>query len=310
MKKFVVLAVFVFSLSFPVHSDQSSTNQFCSTINCDCSALSSEYWNEICLQQEQLIKEGCLNNQSNGFCGIHGEKAQPLALDIANFESNHDTIYLSASIYRDKFEAIFLDINTEASLVLKDVKYANYYKAKQRLTNLDENLDNVFSISLMMNELVVIDKKLKPRELWQDFGEASLMAAEELYGVSNSLMSFILDGKKTFNITDITYSSKRLAGYAYEQAAFAFGKSGNDRKAAKLWRLAAQTSKDLIAMNDKLFATSEEKRYVMAQAAARLHRASYHWLQTKDGEKAKDSYDESIGLYAKLNKDIEVLVAE
>ena len=307
MNKFVVLAVFVILFSINAQSEQSSTKQFCSNINCDCSALAGEYWNEICLQQEQLIKEGCLNKQNQGFCGIHGENAKPIALDIANLAkapSNRFDYQNAYSLLAKKFTFI----KKEAEDIHDDVQLANYYRAKQRLTHLDQELDNLFSISLSIQDLNLKDKKSK--SLWRDIAKSKTHTAEKLYGMSTKFVGMINLGKKTFNITDITYTSKRLAGYAFEQAAYAYGKSGDNKKAAKLWRRAAQTSKDLISKNNTLFKSDQEKRFVMAQAAARLHRASYHWLLSQNQEEAKDSYDESIELYASMNKDIEVLVVD
>ena len=275
----------------------------CSKVNCDCGSLTSDSMQALCRQQERWVKERCVNDQPRDFCGIHGEDGTPLALRLKINKGVAVLPLTEIKTNHKKVATMYWAIHTDTKEVLKNTKLKQYLEAKNGLKNIEAYMDNLFSIQLQVaTSWIKNGKPEKAIDAWKDYSTDTLDVAKDLGALSESIIRGIQDGKTGYYLYDIAATSLRLSGYAYEMAGYAYGKSMRNEKAAQTWNKASKANQFLVSLNDRFFSSAGDNRRLLEQAASRLHRASYHWQLSKNFKKSKESYEESVQLYARIEK--------
>lgn len=251
----------------------------CSAINCDCDILPTQSWVKACKDQEARIITSCVKKENNNlaFCSLHGPLANrlPLALEIREQEllALEDIPNLN-----NKVAALYWAIIKDFESFESRLKAADYKAAKSKLDLVRNNVDTLFDIQLQVAGSLAADNKVMLSQLaWRDFSADTLSFGSDFYirgeAVLNSYDELTVASVRA-QYRDLGVQLMELSGQVYEQVGFSYANGMRHKHAAKAWKNAAAASALVMAHNgDK-----ESAKFYRFQSAARLHRASYHWV--------------------------------
>ncbi len=268
----------------------------CSAISCDCASLPSKSWVDTCTNQEARLIADCVKNKPKaedaGFCSLHGPAANRLPLSLTVNKS--DVIALeSIPKANNKVAALYWAIIKDFDAFESNLKRADYEDAKNKLTALSKNVDTLFVLQQQVaNSLAADGKAMLAQLAWRDYSADTLSFGSDLYIRAEAILNnydqmtvaLIRDQYR-----DLGIELMNLSGKVYEQVGFAYANGMRHKHAGQAWKNAAGASSIVMAHNpDK--STAEFYRF---QSAARLHRASYHWVIGSGRGSAEESLAES-----------------
>lgn len=268
----------------------------CSAISCDCASLPSKSWVDTCKNQEARLIADCVKNKTDvnelGFCSLHGPAANrlPLSLkveksDIISLEDIPKTNNKVAALYW----AIIKDFDSFES----NLKKANYDDAKNKLTVLSANVDTLFTLQQQVaNSLAADGKGSLAQRAWRDYSADTLSFGSDLYiraeAILNNYDQMTLASIRD-QYRDLGIELMKLSGKVYEQVGYAYANGMRHKHAGQAWKNAANASALVMAHN----ADKTNAEFYRFQSAARLHRASYHWVIGSGRGSAEESLAES-----------------
>lgn len=278
---------FILFLLFGIHSALAAEQ--CPAINCDCSTLPNQNWVSTCLAHEARIKSACVANSNTpkDYCSIHGLNARPLALAIkfSEFELSAST---DVAELNDKISSLYWTITNDTEKAKEDFDRKRYSRSLQILKLVDSNIDNLFQMQQQLESVFVArESRRKASSAWKRYAKKTSEYSAKLQEVGVGMYAQLASAqsnkeKKIFSI--LAQKTLRMAGKSFELSGYAFGKSNQHKMAARKWHSAADVATELAKINKALGAKKNNIRYAEFQAAARLHRASYHWIVNKNTE--------------------------
>lgn len=270
----------------------------CPAVNCDCASLPSEVWQQSCARHETAIKKACADNKgvATDFCAIHGLNATPLPLltDLTGVEVVSEA---EISSLNNKVAAMYWSLHADLDLAGEAIKAKKYGRGQEVLKLMDDNIENLFRVQRQVTtSFIAYEEEGDAENAWEDYSEDSLKMARDIDKFGTKLLKQYDEAqedkpKRAYGI--LAVKALRMAGKAYEHAAYAYVQDRQHDDAAKIWKRASEISK--IILDHKIATNAEQAHidYYRYQTATRLHRASLHqWL---DGEEkdAKKELEES-----------------
>lgn len=283
----------------------------CPAINCDCASLPNQNWVSTCRAHEIRIKTACVANSNTpkDYCAIHGLNAKPLPLAMKLSSSAFDAS-LDTEALKEKISSLYWAIESNTTKALEGVESKRYGRSLKILKLIDSNVDTVFELEQQLTSAFSERKdKKKARAAWKKYARDTNEFAINLKSFGTAIYAKIASAesskqKKIFSV--LSQKTLRMAGKGFEHSGYAFGKTRKHKQSARTWSLAADIAKNLAVINKELGANKNNVRYAEFQAAARLHRASYHWAvneNTKDSLAVLKDSQSYLGHEAQKNLD-------
>ncbi len=146
-----------------------------------------------------------------------------------------------------------------------DVSYNNMFIMQQKISaSISESFDTAHT-----------------QLAWRDFSQETLVAAVDLFNYGEYLLNAYdneANEKARDQKRDLGLKVMALSGKVYEQVGLAYDKGVRHKHAAEAWKYAAKASSLVLAHNEEGSVLAAYNDYYRLQSAARLHRASYHWM--------------------------------
>ncbi len=287
ISSFIALVVMGFS------STAFSAEQ-CSSISCDCASLPTKSWVETCKNQEARLVANCVKNTSAelGFCSLHGPLANrlPLSLEI---EEKQALALEEVPKLNNKVAALYWAIIKDFESFESRVKALDLDAAKAKLDIVSNNVDTLFGIQQQVSASLLADKKESLAQLaWRDYSADTLSFGSDFFIRGESILNNydeITVARVREQYRDLGVQVMELSGKVYEQVGYAYANGMRHKHAAQAWKNAASASTLVMAHN----ADRDSAHFKRFQSAARLHRASYHWVLGTGRGGAEESLAES-----------------
>jgi len=295
-------------------SIQAMSAEQCPAINCDCAALPNPTWVEVCEQHENRIKKACVDNANTprDYCLVHGLNAKPLplAIELNEFTSSE---FDYVDDFDEKISALYWAIHADTGEATEAFENKKYPRVMQILKVTEANLDNIFNMQQNVEAIMVSkNRSSRIRGAWKDYSPKTEKYAQELEVLGRKISEKIPTAttpkeKKIFTV--LSKKALRMAGKGYEHAGYAQGRALRHKNAANNWKVAASISVFLAELDKSAGGKRSNAQFAEFQSAARLHRASYHWLLDNKASKATDTLRESqLFVNREEQKNLEVLV--
>ncbi|TVZ39886.1 hypothetical protein P886_4301 [Alteromonadaceae bacterium 2753L.S.0a.02] len=265
----------------------------CMNINCDCNALPSETWKEVCSIKELNLKNTCQKTMAEqiGYCSIHGPEANYLPLSI-NRETTSVEQSNSVKTINHKLAAIYWAMHKDLEHINTSVKQAKYDEAEQRLETIQANLENLFDFQKKMVAILNdTQNSAKAEQSWRNFAEDTDAVGASLAHIGNELLLTQADQPSSSPAKQAAINILQATGNVYEHVGYGYSKGIRYALSAQAWKSAAESSSTVLKNSPD--AAPEAIEHYRYQTATRLHRASYNLLLTKDEEAAKETLEQS-----------------
>ncbi|MFL0799927.1 MAG: hypothetical protein K6L80_05725 [Agarilytica sp.] len=277
----IVFIPFLLLIILGVSSAHSAKN--CPAINCDCSSILNENWIKACATHEERIKKACVANSNTpkDYCSVHGPNARPLPLAIEFSEFNLDPS-TDVDVLNEKVASLYWAIHADSLEAKEAFEEKSYARSMQILKLIDSNIDNLFEMQQKVSFVYLSrDDAGKAAGYWKKYAGDTNKYAKKIQALGMSIYDQYPSAtskkeKKIFGV--LSQKALRMAGKGYEHSGYAGGQAEQHKKAARAWKSAAEIAGTLTEMNRALGAKAGAIKFSEFQAAARLHRASYHWM--------------------------------
>lgn len=275
-----VVSILAVSLSFSAFAQ----NQ-CAQIQCDCASLPTESWTKTCANQEARLIADCVKTgvDTGQYCSIHGPMANRLPLEL-NVDSKNLTALAPTDISaaNNKIAVLYWAIIKDFDSFEVQLKQADFIEAKRKLDTINANVDELFRVQLQVTESLRLDDKAPMAQLaWRDYSADTLSFGSDFFIRAESMLNSydtIANKTERENVRDIALKLMILSGKVYELVGYGYGNGMRHKHAAKAWKNAADASALVMAHQAEAVAAKQQDGFHRFQSAARLHRASYHWL--------------------------------
>lgn len=272
----------------------SATNA-CESISCDCGALPSQAWQDVCQLKENNLKKSCNNNPQKtlGYCSIHGPAAThlPLSLDLTttSIEQNN-----SMKVLNNKFAAVYWSMHQDLDFIEKHISQQKYLLAQERLDGIQANLAKLFDFEKNMVAILSgSDNSATIEQSWRNFAEDTAVVAQKLQSFGSTLLTNAKSDTSTnkADTENIAVAMLQAAGNTFEHVGYGYAKGMRHKMAAEAWQEAANSNSLILA--EATSASPQDQQRYRYQAATRLHRASYNWMMAIDQKSAQNALIES-----------------
>lgn len=294
MKKLVrsALPAIVVAFSFAANAQDQ-----CSAINCDCDNLPNAAWSKACENQEARLIADCVKtNAIEGFCSVHGPNANRLPLEL-EFKSDKLTVLEEIPKLNNQVAVLYWSIIQDFESLETAAKDSKFEKANLKLDTIEHNIERLFEIQLTVGNSLNADGKSALAQLtWRDYSADTLSFGSDFYIRAESLLNTydgIADKKEREAARDLGIRLMEVSGRVYEQVGFSYASGMRHKHSAKAWKNAAEASALVMAHTTSNTKQSHKPDYYRFQSAARLHRASYHWVIGSGAGSAEESLADS-----------------
>ena len=255
----------------------------CQLITCDCAPVEPSGLKQACLSQQEQVIRNCKNQTSDTlYCGIHGPLANSLPLEVA---LTKPTLFDKDEIKNENqiIATLFWSIRQDANFSRNAHKSGEIKKAENILKIAKRNVDKLFHTQYSVAaSWVKTGKDGKARNEWKKYAPDNLELAEYWLNYAEQIS---LQENTPRRLKQNVYA---LSGKLYEMAGTAYGFSGKEINAAKAWKKASEVSSQALVLVESAREFDElEANQIKLQAAARLNRASFHWLRADSKEDAE-----------------------
>lgn len=284
----ILLATLSFIVLYSGQASSVLAAEVCPAINCDCDSLAKEQWVSVCRKHESRIKKECVNNSNTpkDYCLVHGIDAMPLplALNVSHFDESY--LAPAEPEVNKNLKALLWSISADIEQAKLSKENNDYARLFQVLKLIDSNIDSAFEQQQILAQSKAQLKLFgNVKSSWKNYSKETFDAAEKLEGFGDELTA-LLESAKTKKETKIysvlAQTVYRMSGKSYEHSGYGYGKAGLDSEAADAWQDASSQSLNLANINKKVGGKLSGRKFSEFQTAARLHRASYHWLLSED----------------------------
>lgn len=284
----------IFALSAMAVSSLAISAEQCSAISCDCNSLPSKSWVDTCKNQEARIIADCVKNTSSelGYCSLHGPSANRLPLALKLKETEVIALEEIPKL-NNKVAALYWSIIKDFESFETRLSKSDYESAQTKLNVIKANVETLFTIQQQVANSLIADKKDMLAQLaWRDYSADTLSFGSDFFIRAEAILNSY-DEMTVARVRDqyrnLGVQLMQLSGTVYEQVGFAYANGMRHKHAAKAWKNAASASALVMAHSDDK-SSAEYNRF---QSAARLHRASYHWIIGSGRGGAQESLAES-----------------
>ncbi len=269
----------------------------CSNISCDCQSLPSQSWINACQNQEARIIAECVKNkkQTLGYCSLHGPTANRLPLELDIEAIRVDVVDIeSVPKINNKVAVLYWAIIKDFDAFESHLKRSNYSEAEKKLDTIVLNVDTLFSLQVKATRSFAAAKRESLAQMaWRDYSADTLSFGSDFYIRAESILNTyddLLETTTKDRYRDMGLRLMALSGKVYEQVGHAYAGGMRHKHAAKAWKNAANASALVMAHTTT---DASQVGFYRFQSAARLHRASYHWVIGSGRGSAEDSLAES-----------------
>jgi len=275
-----------------------SAGEQCAAITCDCAALPSESWVQTCKNQEARIVASCFKSEGEeqGYCSLHGPMANRLPLDIdvkaAELVASSELPKLS-----NKVGVLYWAIIQDFDAFETNVSRLKLDKATTKLDTIALNVAELFDVQLQITQSYTAENQdANAQSAWRDYSADTLSFASDFFiraeSMLNSYDEVVKDDQRKI-MKDMALRLMVMSGQAFEQTGYAYASGMRHKHAAKAWKNSADAASLILAHTTSSTKNISEPEFYRFQAAARLHRASYHWLIGSGRGGAQESLAES-----------------
>lgn len=290
-KPLVALTILMLILAKSAVAD----SQGCPAVDCDCAALASEQWRNLCYHDESTILKECVANQGvpQRFCRMQGPNAFPTPLSVKPRSQS----------------AAESDAGTQPPDVLKALISTQYWSLDEDLANLhereserslieatkvgrilDRNVEKLFQLQQSYYDQVSLGRNEDDmRKLFRPYVQKSLDLADRIGSRARNEKGDdapVTPSGGTDIEKQLHSQLQRTTATLYEQVGYMQSWSGAFRDAALTWQKAAGVSERLAVQEEKAGNNQRFVDFYREQSAARWHKATYFWLKNQDTEQA------------------------
>jgi len=290
---YLVIRLLILLSACLVFSKSIFAQSVCDEVQCDCAALGIDDWKEVCKTRENFLIRQCKAGvkQETLFCSVHGPAANqlPLALKLSDVEVLA-TEKLPA-LYK-QVAALYWSVRMDLQALEKDIVNFKPESAQNKLDVLVRNTDTLFELQQKITvSWVAYEKENEAAKSWNDFASDTLDMAGDMEAYGRRIWNQSGDAADKYREQQKTIALALIenSGKVYEQAAYAFGRAGQHDNAARNWRKAADSTGYLIEISSVEDPHSQKIQFLNYQRAARIYRASFHWVKDERESEAKDS---------------------
>ena len=286
----------------------------CLEINCDCESLGDASWQQTCQSQEDHLVASCVKNGSkaHSYCTVHGPAANSLPLDILFLDENKMPSTEISDANNDLLLIIY-SVHHDFEKLVDLVDRGQLDQAENKLQTLSLVVDEAFNLQTKItNSFEGHGSKENAGLSWRDYSAESLIFAADFFTLAESMLGVyekVPDKNDQQKFKVIGLKLMALAGRTYEQLGYAYANSMQNNHAAQAWGRASETSEYLLGYVKDSRELGLETDFLRFQSAARLHRASYHWLLGNGRKNAEQSIAES-QKFLDDNSSLSTLVSE
>ncbi len=224
-------------------------------------------------------------NVPKDYCALHGPAAKPLALALT-FDPLTNNGGDSVEKIDEKIAAVYWAIYADSDEARESFDAESYARTMQILNLVDTNIAQLFNLQRQADALLSQGGDVAAlAKAWRKYGEDSHKYAKKLAKFGADIAKKIegaSSAKQRKIYTVLSQKTLRMAGKGFEHAGYALGVAGRHKPSAKSWQQAAGISERLLAIDEAAGVKARGIKFTQLQAAARLHRASYHWLLNED----------------------------
>lgn len=261
----------------------------CEAFDCDCGSLPKDSWKQVCKERELKIKESCGKkvNTEALFCSAHGPAANRLPLDLKL--SNVEVVSVKQlDKLNERVAALYWSVHQDLYGIEASFKNQGGENLADAVSVVERNIENLFKVQQQISvSWSAYEKENEAAAAWDDFSSDTLDMADDLLKAGKRLWSdsFANSEEGDLKARAAAFDIIRISGLSYEQSAYSFGQASEHDNAARAWKRAAEVAEFLITMKGSGLEVSDDVSRLRYQRAARLYRASYHWIKDeKDGE--------------------------
>lgn len=256
----------------------------CAQVSCDCDAFAGQAWRSDCLAQEQKVRSECdaSGGKLQSYCGLHGPSAFPVALSthfsLASLEADDSSKALLKQVEAQDWSTAESKKTFRAA-----VEGRQYGPAIQLASLLDKDSEKLFALQIRTVVTLIDEGKVQEaRVLGSRYAEVNASSAEAFAQYSGRLWQNMADAdsvkeQRAYRI--LSFKSARTAATIFEYSGMLYAEAEAAEQAAKMWQRSASLSQTLIGWESLTDSNPKHLRYYQAQASARWHRATFHWLQ-------------------------------
>lgn len=269
----------------------------CSTVNCDCASLPTESWATTCKNQEARLIADCVKSgEVKGFCSLHGPLANRLPLDL-DIEAEGLFALEEIPKLNNRVGVLYWAIIKDFDSLEAFVKTQDFARANEKLNTLVLNIEELFETQLQVGNSLTADSKPALAQLaWRDYSADSLSIASDFFIRAESLLNTydgLTDATLRDEARDLGLRLMEMSGKVYEQVGHSYASGMRHKHAAKAWKNAADASALVMAHATSNSVQHHKPDFYRFLSAARLHRASYHWVVGSGRGGAEESLAES-----------------
>ena len=243
-----------------------------------------------------MIADCVKTKKVEGYCSVHGPNANRLPLEL-DTKSDKITALEEIPKLNNQVAVLYWSIIQDFESLETAVKESKFEKANLKLDTIEHNVDRLFDIQLMVGNSLNADGKAALAQLtWRDYSADTLSFGSDFYIRAESLLNTYdgrTDAKERDAARDLGLRLMEVAGQVYEQVGFSYSSGMRHKHAAKAWKNAAEASALVMAHTTANTRQTHEPDHYRFQSAARLHRASYHWVIGSGAGSADESLAES-----------------
>ncbi len=285
----------VLSMLLQVLAGQASADtKSCPAIDCDCDVITGESWRELCFKSEQVIVAECVKNQGvpQNYCRMQGPDAFPTPLSIKprSGAAEPAAALQPADVVDKLITTQYWSLAEDLANLKGRVEDNSLVEALKISKILDRNVEKLFQLQLSVQESIArLNKSTDARKYFKGYAGSSagladrILAQRDAGGETGSAGGGARDAEIRKHLRG---QLSRSAAALYEQVAYLWAHSGEDKDAAHAWQKAA-TIAEKLAEEEEL--GQNDPKYVnfyREQASARWHKATFYWVKGKDAEQA------------------------
>lgn len=277
----VLIGLFLPLFSVPAISADSKQ---CPVVNCDCGAISDAQWRSHCVSREKKVIEDCIANQGNpkSYCGLHGPAAFPVATSLQPDKKSlviedNDPAIIEKLIATQNWS---LD---ESFNILKSRESAKQYGDAVKMAGLlERDLERLYQLHRQADAVYKQQERDDVSKVTDAFALAMTDRAKALREYAAKLWQSAASADSDKNQKAqrvLAFRVSRLAATVYEYSGELYSLAGSSIRSAELWQAAAEVSQILRHWEQETENKLQHVTFYQAQAASRLHRATYHLIE-------------------------------
>lgn len=290
-KPLVVLALSTLFLAESAAADQQS----CPAVDCDCAAMTSEQWRDLCYQEESAILKECVANQGvpQSYCRMQGPNAFPTPLSVkprSQSAGESGTTDQAPDVLKALISTQYWSLDEDLTNLHERESERSLIEALKVSRILDRNVEKLFHLQQTYYEQVSLGRNDDEiRKLLKPYVQKSLDLAGRIVSQARKEAETVdQDAHAAGSDIEKQLSSQlqRTTATLFEQVGYMQFWSAEFKDSAVSWQKAAGISEQLALQEERAGDNQRFVNFYREQSSARWHKATYFWLRNKDTEQA------------------------